>query len=180
MKNFVSASEASAKQQCTLVKLRATLAGLTVLYLGGLCFYAHRRDWLALFLWLVSLPCARWVGMRLYPLTSKWRGYGSVADKLPASVMRSHNEVTFYSHSGCPFCPIVRHRIEALQREMDFTLKEVDLTLNPRVAITRGIKSVPVVDVAKKRLVGNATTEQLARLIREHEADAHFSSGVAV
>lgn len=165
MKNFVSAFEASAKQQCTLAKLRATLAGLTVLYFGGLCFYAYHRDWFALFLWFVLLPCGRWLGMRLYPLTSQWRGYGSVADKLPPIVERSDNEVTFYSHSGCPFCPIVKDRIEALQGQMDFTLNEIDLTLNPQVAAARGIKSVPVVEVGNRRLVGNATTEQLAQLI---------------
>lgn len=165
MKGSLSSAEANVKQQCTLANLYRTLAALAVLYLAGLLFYAYRHNWLGLCLWLVLLPCARWVGVRLYPLTAGWRGYGSVADKLPSSVNKKHAEVTFYSHNACPFCPILRNRLEALQKEMDFTLREIDLTLKPQVAASKGIKSVPVVDVGNNRLVGNATTEQLAQLI---------------
>jgi len=165
MKNSPSASEATRKQQCTLANLHSVLVVFTILYAGGLMFYAYKHNWLALLLWLVLLRCARWGGLRLYPLTSEWRGYGSVADKLPSSVKKSHVEVTFYSHNGCPFCPILRRRLEGLQKEMDFVLKEIDLTLKPQVAASEGIKSVPVLDVGGNRLVGNATTEQLAQLI---------------
>lgn len=165
MKNSLSASEVTAKQQCTLANLHSVLIALAILYAGGLVFYGYKHNWLALFLWLIVLPCARWVGLRLYPLTAEWRGYGPVADKLPSSVKKNHVEVTFYSHNGCPFCPILRRRLEGLQREMDFVLKEIDLTLKPQVATSEGIRSVPVVDVGGNRLVGNATTEQLAQLI---------------
>jgi glutaredoxin len=165
MKNSLSASEAATKQQCTLTKLRLTLAALSILYLTGLGFYADRHNWPAFFLWLVLLPCTRWLGMRLYPLTSKWRGYGSVADKLPTGITKNQAEVTFYSHSGCPFCPILKRRLEVLQKQMDFTLEEIDLTLSPQMAASRGIKSVPVVEVRSNRLFGNATTDQLAQLI---------------
>ena len=166
MKNSLSASEATAKQQCTLANLQSVLVALAILYAGGLVFYAYKRNWLALFLWLIVLPGARWVGLRLYPLTAEWRGYGPVADKLPSSVKKNHHvEVTFYSHNGCPFCPILRRRLEGLQKEIDFVLKEIDVTFKPQAAASEGIRSVPVVDVGGNRLVGNATTEQLAQLI---------------
>ena len=59
----------------------------------------------------------------------------------------------------------MKRRLEALQREMDFTLTKIDLTFKPQVAASKGIRSVPVVEVGKERLIGNATTEQLAQLI---------------
>jgi glutaredoxin len=136
-----------------------------ILYAGGVVFFAYRDNWPAVLLWLVLLPCARWVSLRLSPLISKLRGYGSVDDKLPSSVNKAHAEVVFYSHNGCPFCPIVKRRLEALQREMDFTLRKIDLTFKPQVAASKGIRSVPVVEVGTERLIGNATTEQLAQLI---------------
>ena len=48
---------------------------------------------------------------------------------------------------------------------MGFTLEVVDLTLRPQLLAKRGIRSVPVVEVGGRRLVGNATSEQLAALI---------------
>jgi glutaredoxin len=73
--------------------------------------------------------------------------------------------VNFYSFFSCPFCPIVLARLQALQKQTGFTLTTVDLTLNPRALIAKGIRSVPVVEVGGRRLVGNSTTEQLAGLI---------------
>lgn len=165
MKNSSSASEDAMKQQCTLPKLYFGVLLFAVFYAGGVVYFAFRNKWPAALLWLVLLPSARWAGLRLSPFTSKWRGQGSVDDKLPSSVNKAHVEVAFYSHNGCPFCPIVKRRLEALQRKMDFTLTKIDLTFNPQAAASKGIQSVPVVEVGKERLVGNATTEQLARLI---------------
>jgi CBS domain-containing protein len=48
---------------------------------------------------------------------------------------------------------------------MDFTLEKIDVTLKPQILISKGISAVPVVEVGKNRLVGNATTDQLAALI---------------
>lgn len=160
-----SATEATLKQQCTLPHLYFAVLLFAILYAGGVVFFAYRNNWAALLLWLVLLPCARWASLRLSPLTSKWRGQGSVDDKLPTSVTKAHVEVVFYSHNGCPFCPIVNRRLEALEREMDFTLTKVDLSFKPQVAASKGIRSVPVVEVGNERLFGNATTEQLAQLI---------------
>lgn len=165
MKKPLSATDVTAEQQCRLPNLNFVLLAFAILYVAGMIFYVHRHEWPSLILWLVLLPCARWVGLRLYPLTSQWRGGGSVADKLPASVRSTQAEVTFYSHSGCPFCPIVKRRLKALQDQMGFALKEIDITFSPRVAASKAIRSVPVVEVGNQRVFGNATSQQLAELI---------------
>ena len=170
MKNFSSASETTMKQQCGLTRLYIAVAMFAVIYAGGMVFFAYRKNWPALLLWLILLPCGRWASIRLSGLTTKLRGLGSVEDKLPSVVNKAHIEVAFYSHNGCPYCPIVSQRLEALQKEMDFTLTKTDLTLKPQVAASKGIRSVPVVEVGGERLTGNATTEQLAQLIAGAQA----------
>lgn len=159
MKSLFSASEATVKQQCTLTTLYFGVMTFAILYAVGVVFCIHEGNWPVLLAWLVLLPFARWVALRLFPFTSKWGGRGSVDDKLPSIVKKAHVDVAFYSHNGCPYCPIVKRRLEALQREMDFTLTKIDLSFRPQVARSAGIQSVPVVEVGKERLVGNATTE---------------------
>jgi glutaredoxin len=165
MNNSARTSETGKKQECTVQSLYFFGITFLVLYPVGLAYFAYRANWTALLLWLVFLPCLKWGYLRFFPRISKWKGYGSVDDKLPASVNKARVEVTYYSLLGCPFCPIVRRRLEALQREMDFKLTTIDLTLKPQIAANKGIRSVPVVEVGKERLIGNATTEQLAQLI---------------
>ena len=48
---------------------------------------------------------------------------------------------------------------------MGFKLKEIDVTLKPDLLISKGIKALPVIEVGKNKLTGNATSEQLALLI---------------
>lgn len=165
MKNFVPGSEIANKQECTVRSLYFSGAIFVILYPVGLAFLAYLRNWWGLILWLVLLPCLKWAYLRFFPRISKWKGYGSCDDKVPASVKKARVEVTYYSLLGCPFCPIVARRLEKLQKEMGFTLTTVDLTLKPQMSASKGIRSVPVVEVGKDRLVGNATTEQLAQLI---------------
>ncbi|HEV2493225.1 MAG TPA: glutaredoxin family protein [Terriglobia bacterium] len=164
MTNFISASAATGKQQCALTNLYRNLFIFATLYAGGSAFLVYRGNWQTLLLWLVALPFARWVSLRLSPLTSKWRGSGSVADKLPSHVNEARVEVTLYSHNGCPFCPIVKCRLEALQKEMGFTLAKINLSIKPQLAESMRIKSVPVVEVGANRLVGNATSEQIGAI----------------
>ena len=165
MKDSPSASQTTTKQQCRLTSLYSGVVMFAILYAGGVAYYAYKANWPVVLSWLVLLPCARWVGLRLSPHTSKWRGLGSVDDKLPSSVNRAHVEVAFYSHNGCPFRPIVKRRLETLQKEIGFTLTKIDVSFKPQLAASKGIRSVPVVEVGKERLLGNATTEQLAQLI---------------
>ncbi len=67
MKGSLSASEATKKQQCTLTNLYFGVLMFLILHASGLVFFACRENWPALLLWLVLLPCARWVGLRLSP-----------------------------------------------------------------------------------------------------------------
>jgi hypothetical protein len=46
-----------------------------------------------------------------------------------------------------------------------FKLNIVDLTLHAQLAAEKSIASVPVVEVRGERIVGNASVEQLLRLI---------------
>ena len=158
------------KQACTVSSLYVSGATVAILYPAVLVFLAYTSRWPAFVLWLVIVPCLKWASVRFFPRISKWRGYGSVEDKLPTRMEKAGVEVTFYSLLGCPFCPIVAQRLDALQKEMNFSLAKIDLTLKPQLAAAKGIRSVPVVEVGKDRLVGNATSEQLAKLIAQGQA----------
>ncbi len=170
MKNVAHDPKTAAKQECTVLSLYVSGAMFATGYLIGLVFFAYRANWTALLLWSILLPCLKWAYLRFFPRISKWRGYGSVDDKLPANMKKARIEVKFYSLLGCPFCPIVESRLKALQKEMDFTLTTVDLTLKARISARKGIRSVPVVEAGQYRLVGNATTEQLAQLVSRPQA----------
>jgi glutaredoxin len=163
--NDLARDRATARQQCTVRSLYFSGAAGAIGYVVGIVFFALQAQWTALLFWLILLPSLKWAYVRSFPITSKWRGYGRVDDKLPASIQKARVEVTYYSLLGCPFCPIVEQRLKTLQAEMDFTLMKIDLTLKPQMAASRGIRSVPVVEVGAERLIGNATTEQLADLI---------------
>ncbi|MGC2331691.1 MAG: hypothetical protein WA581_09580 [Candidatus Acidiferrales bacterium] len=170
MKDLARDSETTQKQQCTVLSLYVSGAVGVILYAAGLVFFTYRANWTDLLLWLVFLPCLKWTYLRFFPRISRWMGYGRVEDKLPTSVKRAGVEVTYYSLLGCPFCPIVERRLQALRKEMGFPLKRIDLTFRPQVSASKGILSVPVVEAGKDRLVGNATTEQLAQLIGRAQA----------
>jgi glutaredoxin len=152
-------------QQCNVSGLALSWLG----YLGGLVYFtyvfASEGRWIGGLLFLVIVPSARWALFRFFPSISRFLGYGRVDDRLPASVDTALVTVTFYSFFSCPFCPIVLRRLEALQEAMGFTLEKIDVTLKPQILLSKGIRSVPVVEVGGNRLVGNATTAQLAELI---------------
>jgi thiol-disulfide isomerase/thioredoxin len=149
------------QQQCNVMGLILSWVG----YLAGLVVFGYERHWVAGLVWLLLVPCVRWILFRYFPSISRFLGYGRVDDKLPATVTQAHVVVTFYGFFSCPFCPIVWQRLEALQKEMDFTLEKIDVTFKPQILISKHIAAVPVVEVGKDRVVGNATTEQLAALI---------------
>jgi len=154
------------KQQCNVAGLAFSWIG----YAAGLGYFSYQGRWVAALLWMVGVLCLRWALFRFFPLVSRFLGYGRVGDKFapipPADGdPRTPVVVSFYSFFSCPFCPLVLARLQALQTQMDFTLKTVDVTLSPRALLTKGIRSVPVVEVGEHRLVGNSTTEQLAGLI---------------
>ena len=155
------------KQQCSVAGLALSWIG----YVAGFGYFSYHLLWVAALLWMVGVPCLRWALFRFFPRISRFPGYGRIVDKFapippPYANPRADSvAVNFYSFFSCPFCPIVLARLQALQKQMGFTLKTFDVTLNPRTLLTKGIRTVPVVEVGDHRLVGNSTTEQLAGLI---------------
>ena len=150
-------------QQCSVSSLYASW----LFYPLGLAFFGFSGNWIGGIVWLVSVPCLRWGYVKLFPRVSAIKQYGNVDDKLPAHVDRAPVRVTFYSFLSCPFCPIVLARLVALQKEMGFHLEKVDVTFQPHILANMGIRSVPVVEVGVRHLVGNATSEQLAEFIAQ-------------
>lgn len=148
-------------QQCPMAFLYMTW----LLYVGGLVYLPVRGNYAMAAVWAVAVPLGLWGYVRLFPRISHLLGYGRVDDVGAAVVDRSPVQVTMYGSLGCPFCPIVKRRLDALREEMGFELSYVDVTLRPDVLKSQGIKSVPVVDVAGRRLIGNATSEELAELV---------------
>jgi len=149
------------QQQCRV----PSLVFSWLIYLAGFAYMGYEGHWVGGLFWLVLVPCVRLALYKGFRNISRFLGYGRVDDQLPANVSKAHVAVSFYSFFSCPFCPIVLQRLEALQEQMGFTLEKIDVTLKPQILMSKGILTVPVVEVGKNRLVGNATTEQLARLI---------------
>jgi glutaredoxin len=180
MPNPVADAKAPKKQECTVQSLYFSGATLLVVYPIGLAVFAVNGSWVLFALWLLLVPGLKWGYVRFFPRLSKWKGYGSVEDQLPAVVSKTRVEVTAYSVLGCPFCPIVERRLDALQKEMDFSLTKIDLTLKPLLSATKMIRSVPVVEVGNDRLIGNATTQQLAQLIARAQASGPSGPPTAI
>lgn len=173
-------------QECPLAFLYLTWA----LYLAGLIYLPIRGEWMLAAAWLLIFPLAFWGYIRIFPRISRFLGYGRVddvtasgdvttaddsigfddlasAEEVTASSSPPHpGTVTLYTSLGCPFCPIIEERLLALQARMGFALTQVDVTMKPALVRAKKIRSVPVVEVGGRRLVGNATTQELARLVR--------------
>lgn len=160
------------KQQCPMAFIYLSWA----IFIGGLFFFAVKGGFASLLLWLVIAPLAEWAYIRAFPAISQYIGYGSVEDRHAEIVASAPARVTMYAALGCPFCPVVKRRLLALQAEMGFDLDEVDVTLKPDLLITKGVRAVPVVEVGEKRLVGHATSEQLAALIRNSQSSSAVSA----
>lgn len=155
-------------QECPLAFLYLTWA----LYAAGLIYFPVRGDFVLAGAWLIALPLALWGYVRVFPRISRVLGYGRVDDVPASEPSRSSRTVTMYGSLGCPFCPIVEERLRGLREEMGFELKHVDVTLKPELVRAKKIRSVPVVEVGDRRLVGHATTQELAALITGAPADS--------
>lgn len=151
------------KQQCYLWNVWLTWLSIPLLVI----VVRLRLSWAAAAMVLVVVVLAQLAYVRFFPHLSRLIGYGSVEDEAPpasASAARP-TSVTLYTASLCPFCPIVRNRLQALQRDLGFDLSEVDVTLRPDLLRIKGIRGVPVVEVDGRFLHGNATTAQLVELM---------------
>ena len=150
------------KQQCPLFFVVLAWA----MYLGGITFLAVEREWLALASWIAVAPLAMWAYIAWFPALSRFMGYGRVGDRQPRTLSPApFTKVTLYTAVGCPFCPIVRRRLEALHSQLGFELTHVDVTARPDILVRKGIWAVPVVEVDGRTLVGHATSAELVALI---------------
>lgn len=158
------------KQQCHI----SFIYGSWLVLICGFIFYLIRGNFLQAGLWVLFVALALWLYVRYFPRISRYMGYGSVEDHQPKDIQLTKTTVTLYTGLGCPFCPIVKHRLEELQSKMGFDLKESDVTLKPDLLIKKGIQALPVIEVGNTRWVGNATSEQLAAFITNNiVAPAH-------
>ena len=155
----------ASNQQCTV----SSLYRIWVAYALGLIVLVMIRNWTDLLIWAAVVPLAKWAQIAFYRRLSPLFGYGSAQDENAPALAPVPVVVTFYHALGCPFCPIVLERLKALQRTLGFTLNSVDVTLRPQFLASRGIRSVPVVEVGGRLLVGNATSRQLAELVAGNE-----------
>lgn len=158
------------KQQCSVWLLYLNWA----VYLIGLLYLVGIGNALVAAIWLVLLPLGLFAYLRLFPMISIYLGYGNVEDKHTRGVIypRVKATVRFYKAAGCPFCPLVAGRLAQLRAQMGFDLEKIDVTYHPELLSKKGIRAVPVVEVGDRRLVGHATTDQLAALIAGSEAEA--------
>ena len=149
-------------QRCPVSVVYVTWAA----YLFGAVFLAATGRLIQLVSWLVVLPGALWLYVRIFPRISVALGYGSVVDRQAGEVAAGGaTRVTLYTGLGCPFCPIVESRLKALQPELGFELAVVDVTVRPDIAAREHIRALPMVEVEGRRRAGCATTDELASFI---------------
>lgn len=153
-------------KSCTLTRVKATLAGAAVIYAAGFFDLWHQGG-VALAVWIVFLPIWIWAAPRLRLIYTEWSNRNRPEERVPAmpAAVAPATEVTVYTGLGCPYCLLVLRRLERLQGAVAFKLNIVDLTLHAQLAAEKSIASVPVVEVRGERIVGNASVEQLLRLI---------------
>lgn len=155
------------RQECPL----AFVVLAWVMYVGGAGLLLVLRQWLLAGTWMVVAPASMWAYVKWFPAIAPFMGYGHL-DDTPAAAARSTATVTFYSAVGCPFCPIVERRLRKLQPNVGFELRQVDVTARPDILARKGIWSVPVIEIGDDRIIGHATSEQLAAFIARHAGPA--------
>jgi glutaredoxin len=149
------------EQRCTILNLYLNW----LLYLGGATFFLVTGRYLLFFVWAFGTPLVQVAYVRLFPRLSKVLGYGSVTDVAATTAAPAPVSVTLYTAAGCPFCPIIEARLEALKNAMGFTLTKIDVTMRPDLLTAKKIKAVPVVEVGTVLRTGNLTSQELAALI---------------
>jgi hypothetical protein len=151
------------KQQCHISMIYLSWA----VYLGGLAALAWYSQWVFAAIWLVATPLVQWQYIRKFPSFSAGMGYGRITDQPAPPVVAAPVEVTLYTALGCPFCPLIEQRLETLQKGTNFSSKKVDVTLRPGLLASKGIRSVPVVEVQGQMLLGLVSSQDLAAAIAQ-------------
>jgi len=151
------------KQQCHVAMIYFTW----IFYLGGLVFLGMESLWAYWIGWLIAVPVFEWLYVRKFPRMAPAMGYGNIADESPSAPVIAPVDVTLYTALGCPFCPLIEQRLEGLRGQAGFTLRKIDVTLRPDLLASKGIRSVPVVEIGGKLLVGLVSTKELAAALAE-------------
>ena len=151
------------KQQCHISMIYLSWA----VYLGGLAASAWYSQWALGAVLLVAAPVIQWLYIRKFPSLSAGMGYGRITDQPAGTVARAPVKVILYTALGCPFCPLIEQRLESLQKAMNFSLEKVDVTLRPDLLASKGIRSIPVVEVQGQFLFGLVSTRDLAAAIAQ-------------
>jgi glutaredoxin len=141
-----------------------------VVYLGGLAVSIWYSHWAIAAGWLVAAPAAQWLYIRKFPGMSPAMGYGCITDEAAETVAPAPVKVTLYTALGCPFCPLLEERLETLRKTAGFALEKIDVTLRPDLLSSKGIRSVPAVEVRGRVLFGLVSTKDLAAAIAQPEA----------
>jgi len=149
------------KQQCYIPIIYLSWA----FYLGGLAASVWYSQWALGAVWLVIVPAIQWLYIRKFPNLSAIMGYGHITDEPARTVAPAPVKVTLYTALGCPFCPLIEQRLESLQKIMNFSLEKIDVTLRPDLLVSKGLRSVPVVEVPGRFLFGLVSTQDLAAAI---------------
>ncbi len=154
------------KQECNLGMVWLTWFGLPVL---AIVMGILQGWWASAFILIVGV-FAQIFYIKLFTRLSKLLGYGSVNDVAVESTqkLKTLSIVTLYTANVCPFCPIVKQRLIELQRDLEFKLKEIDITFKPSLIKEKGFRSVPVIELDGDYWVGNATSAQLLSFINKH------------
>jgi Glutaredoxin-like domain (DUF836) len=150
------------KQQCHI----SFVYGSWLILVCGFTFYIIQGRYLQAGFWVFFTALFLWLYVRYFPKLSRYMGYGSVADQPAKNTQPINTKVFLYTGIGCPFCPLVKKRLVELSVKMGFELIEIDVTFKPDILKAKGIRALPVIEVAKALWVGNATSEQLATFIR--------------
>ncbi len=151
------------QKRCLMLMIYCSWA----VYGGGLAYLAWHAHWALALGWLVVVPLVQWLYIVKFPAFSPFMGYGRITDE-PSQVTRPASaRVTLYTALGCPFCPLMNERLSELQKSLGFELHKIDLTLRPDLLAGKGIRSVPVVEVGGRLLIGLVTSKDLAAAIAE-------------
>lgn len=149
------------EQRCTILNLYLNW----LILFAGAAYFATTGKFLFLTAWIVCAPLFQLAYIRIFPMISKAMGYGSVADEPAAAPAAAPVDVTFYTAAGCPFCPIMEERLEALRQIMGFRVTKIDVTARPDLLAAKKIRAVPVIEVGGQLRTGNLTSRELADMI---------------
>lgn len=149
------------EQRCTILNLYLNWT----LIIGGATYFLLTERFFYLAVWVIGAPLFQLAYVSVFPRLSHALGYGSVEDEAADAPSAARVQVTLYTAVGCPFCPIIEERLEALKPAMGFTLSKVDITMRPGLLAAKKITGVPVVEVGGILRTGNLTSQELAELI---------------